>query len=198
MNTPTHMLIAASLFAKPQKPAITWVAVAGGLLPDLSLYLLVFNSLVLRGDTPDQVFGEFYFSDEWQRIFSIDNSFFVWALVIAIGFYWKREWVWVLGVACVVHLLGDFPLHHDDGRAHFWPFSDWIFQSPLSYWDVNHHARIVAPLEGLLCVVLYLFLFRKFKSRRARLVLGACLIGPLLVAAVVFGMFRTGLFSVAA
>ncbi len=189
------MLIAASLFAKPGKPAITWVAVLGGVLPDLSLYLLVFNSLVLRGESTDKVFGEYYFSDEWQSIFSIDNSFFVWALVIAIGFYWKREWVWVLGVACVVHLLGDFPLHHDDGRAHFWPVSDWVYQSPLSYWDVNHHARIVAPLEGLLCIVLYAFLFWKFRSRRARVVLGCCLIGPLLIVAVVIGLFKSGLLS---
>ncbi len=189
------MLIAASLFAKPGKPAITWVAVLGGVLPDLSLYLLVFNSLVLRGESTDKVFGEYYFSDEWQSIFSIDNSFFVWALVIAIGFYWKREWVWVLGVACVVHLLGDFPLHHDDGRAHFWPVSDWVYQSPLSYWDVNHHARIVAPLEGLLCIVLYAFLFWKFRSRRARVVLGCCLIGPLLIVAVVIGLFKMGLLS---
>ena len=158
------MLIAASLFAKPQKPAITWVAVAGGLLPDLSLYLLVFNSLVLRGDTPDQVFGEFYFSDEWQRIFSIDNSFFVWALVIAIGFYWKREWVWVLGVACVVHLLGDFPLHHDDGRAHFWPFSDWIFQSPLSYWDVTTMHELSHRLKGCSAWCCIYFCFANLKA----------------------------------
>ena len=186
------MLIAASLFAKPEKPAITWVAILGGLLPDLSLYLLVFNSLALQGVPARTVFDEYYFSDEWQRIFSVDNSFFVWALVIAIGLYWKREWVWVLGVACVAHLLGDFPLHHDDGRAHFWPVSDWVFQSPLSYWDVNHHARIVAPLEGLLCLLLYGYLFWKFKSRRSRVVLIACLVVPLLLMASVAGMFKFG------
>jgi len=112
------MLIAASLFARPDKPALTWVAVAGGLLPDLSLYLLVFWSLGVRGESTDKVFGENYFSADWQRIFSIDNSFFVWALVIAIGLYAKREWVWVLGVACIVHVLADFPLHHDDGLQH--------------------------------------------------------------------------------
>jgi len=111
------MLIAASLFARPDKPALTWVAVAGGLLPDLSLYLLVFWSLGVRGESTDKVFGENYFSADWQRIFSIDNSFFVWALVIAIGLYAKREWVWVLGVACIVHVLADFPLHHDDGES---------------------------------------------------------------------------------
>jgi hypothetical protein len=187
------MLIAASLFARPDKPALTWVAVAGGLLPDLSLYLLVFWSLGVRGESTDKVFGENYFSADWQRIFSIDNSFFVWALVIAIGLYAKREWVWVLGVACIVHVLADFPLHHDDGRAHFWPVSDWVFQSPVSYWDVNHHAGIVAPLEGLLCILLYVYLFWKFRTRRARQVLFGCLAVPaLIVGAIALALMQPG------
>jgi len=190
------MLIAASLFAKPSRPAITGVAVLGGLLPDLSLYLLVFYSLAIRGDTPQTVFDEYYFSAEWQQIFSIDNSFFVWALVIAVGLYCKREWVWVLGAACVLHLLGDFPLHHDDGRAHFWPFSDWVYQSPFSYWDVNHHARIIAPIEGVICLLLYGYLFWKFDTGRARSVLLGCLLVPLLIAGLVAGMYKWGLISI--
>lgn len=192
MNTPTHMLIAASLFAKPDKPALTWVAVLGGVLPDLSLYGLVFYSLVIRGNTTDQVFGEFYFSPEWQQIFSIDNSFFVWGAVVAIGLYTRREWLWILGVACIAHLLTDLPLHHDDGRAHFWPLSDWVYQSPVSYWDVNHYAGIVAPLEGLLCIVLFAWLLWKFKSRRARVVILSCLLVPLSAAAAVAGLMTMG------
>jgi len=47
----------------------------------------------------------------------------------------------------------DFPLHHDDGRPHFWPLSGWIFESPLSYWDVRQGARWVAPVELALALV---------------------------------------------
>ena len=51
--------------------------------------------------------------------------------------------------AALLHLLFDLPLHHDDGRAHFWPLTGWIFESPVSYWDVRHGAAWVAPIEAL-------------------------------------------------
>lgn len=44
-------------------------------------------------------------------------------------------------------------MHQDDASAHFWPLSDWRFVSPLSYRDSAHHARWLAPLEGLVAFV---------------------------------------------
>lgn len=49
--------------------------------------------------------------------------------------------------AALLHLALDFPLHHDAGHSHFWPVSWWVFESPVSYWDVRRGATWVVPIE---------------------------------------------------
>lgn len=70
------------------------------------------------------VFGELYFSDLWQAVFRIDNSFILWGAGFAAGLWWRLDWAIALCGAALLHLLIDFPLHHDDGRAHFLPLTD--------------------------------------------------------------------------
>lgn len=150
MNTPAHLLLGWAAFGRNAPRGVVLAALAGGLLPDLSLYVLAGTSLFLLGIPPATVFGELYFSATWQAIFAVDNSFVVWAIGLLCGLYLRKRWVVALCGAALIHLAMDFPLHHDDGRSHFWPISRWIFESPVSYWDRNHHAGIVAPLEGVL------------------------------------------------
>ncbi len=190
MNTPTHLLIAAALLARKKKPSLSWVAVAGALVPDLSLYLLAGFSLFIQGNSPDYVFGTQYFSDAWQSIFAVDNSFFVWGAAIAIGLYTRKTWLTAFAVGGFAHILCDFPLHHDDGRAHFWPLSDWVFKSPFSYWDVDHHANIIAPIEAGLALVLVAYLISQFKSTRARWLLVVLVAVPMLMISASWLMFE--------
>jgi len=150
MNTPAHLLIGAALMGKRGQPAVIWAAMAGGLAPDLSLYLLAGSAIFLLGIAPETVFGELYFSPAWQTVFSIDNSVFLWAAGLALAVWARRAWAVAFAGAGLIHIGLDFPLHHDDGRAHFWPLSGWIFESPLSYWDHRHGAGWIAPLEGAL------------------------------------------------
>lgn len=171
MNTPAHLVLAVAALAKPNKPKITWAAILGALIPDLSLYLLAAWSMFVQGNNAHYVFDTQYFSEEWQNIFAIDNSFFLWGLVIIIGLLLKKHWLWVLGSAAFLHLCFDFPLHHDDARQHFWPISDWIFISPFSYWDHRHHGELISYLEIGLCLFLLVILWRRFKSRFARVVI---------------------------
>lgn len=148
MNTPAHLLLGGALFGK-RNTRLILAAMTGALLPDLSLYLLAGTSLYLLSIPPATVFGELYFSDAWQTIFAIDNSFLVWGGLLALAWWRGILWAQVLCLAALLHLACDFPLHHDDGRAHFWPLTNWIFESPLSYWDSRHHAAWVAPIEGM-------------------------------------------------
>ncbi|WP_421747688.1 cobalamin biosynthesis protein CobQ [Cognatishimia sp.] len=147
MNTPAHLLLGWAVFGRRKSKTIVAAALIGALLPDLSLYLLAGTSLFVLGITPEVVFGELYFSELWQTIFAIDNSFIIWSGLLALAMWSQRSWAIALCGAALLHLALDFPLHHDDGRAHFWPISDWIFASPVSYWDNRHFGSIVGPIE---------------------------------------------------
>lgn len=177
MNTPAHLLLGAAVFTKPDQPRTNIAALIGALLPDLSLYLLVAWNIYVLDVSPEVVFGSYYFSDSWQSIFAIDNSFILWGAVFGVALWIKRDWLIAFAGAGLLHLLADFLLHNDDARRHFWPLSDWVFFSPVSYWDRDHFGNYVGPLEALLCLVLIAILWRRFHSFWVRgiLVLAAAL-----------------------
>lgn len=152
MNTPAHLLIGWAVFARNSNKPVIIATLIGALMPDLSLYVLAGTSLFILGISPDVVFGELYYSDLWQTIFAIDNSFIVWGALMGLALIFRKDWAIALCGAALLHLALDLPLHHDDGRPHFWPLSSWIFESPVSYWDKQHHAGIVGPVEFALAV----------------------------------------------
>ena len=164
MNTPAHLIFGMAAFAKRDQPKVTAAALAGALIPDLSLYLMAGVSLFVLQIDPNVVFGKLYFSDAWQAVFRVDNSSVVWGVLLAIALWRRAVWGIALTGAALLHIGLDFPLHHDDGRAHFWPLTSWIFESPVSYWDLGHHARIVAPIEITLSLLFCLVLFRRLRS----------------------------------
>ncbi|CUI27874.1 hypothetical protein [Cognatishimia activa] len=190
MNTPAHLLIGWAAFARNKPNTIVAAALVGGLLPDLSLYVMASTSLFILDIPPSVVFGQLYFSDLWQTIFSVDNSFFVWGALLALAIWKKKEWGIALCGAALLHLLGDLPLHHDDGRAHFWPLTNWIFESPLSYWDTRHHAGIIGPLEFLLCLGCAIaILWQRLVQRKAVLVVVLLIMEGVAILPGFFGMF---------
>lgn len=127
-------------------------AMVGAVLPDLSLYVMAGTAIFILGISPQVVFDELYFSPAWQTVFAIDNSFLVWGAILLLALYRRASWAVALSGAALLHLCLDFPLHHDDGRPHFWPVSDWVFRSPVSYWDRSRGALWIAPVE--FCLVL--------------------------------------------
>ena len=67
-----------------------------------------------------------------------------------------------------MHCALDFLTHHDDGHHHFYPLSDFAFESPISYWDPGHYGRIVAPIEQVVILTTSIYLFRRLETRLAR------------------------------
>ena len=174
MNTPAHLLVGAALFARKDIRQSGKLALFGSLLPDLSLYLLAGTSLFLLQIPPQRVFDELYFSEAWQSIFAIDYSFLIWGLILAIALFWKRlAWVAFAG-AGLVHIVTDFAMHNDDARPHFWPLSDWVFESPFSYWDSDHNAAMVAPFTLLAVLISAWLLWKRWPNWGVRI---AVLIG---------------------
>ncbi|MCP5038144.1 MAG: cobalamin biosynthesis protein CobQ [Rhodobacteraceae bacterium] len=191
MNTPTHLILAAAVFAKPGQKKVTAAALLGGFLPDFSLYFMFFWHRFVLNVSENQIFGQLYYSDRWQSIFAVDNSFLVWALILALALVVKRPWLVVLAGAALLHLCFDFPLHNDDARAHFWPISLWRFESPVSYWDSRHYGAILAPLEYIFALILLAILWRRFDHRGVRSVLAVTALLPL-APLVIFGWMFGG------
>lgn len=111
------------------------------------------GAIYLFGIEPNIVFGQLYYSETWQTIFAIDNSVFLWSALLGFALWRRLPWAIAFAGAGLIHLLLDFPLHHDDGRAHFWPLTAWVYESPLSYWDRGHGAGWIGPVEGALSAI---------------------------------------------
>ena len=189
MNTPAHLIFGLTAFGKAGKPAIVGAALAGSLIPDLSLYLMAGWHLQVLGTPPQTVFGELYFSDAWQSIFRIDNSIILWGIALALAVMMRSAIGFALCGAALMHLGLDFLLHNDDGRAHFWPISNWIFQSPVSYWDPDHYGTIVGALEVAVSVLCCGVLWQRFKGMWMRILivlLGVSEFAPFAIFAIMF------------
>ncbi|WP_282091156.1 cobalamin biosynthesis protein CobQ [Epibacterium ulvae] len=146
MNTPAHLLVGAALFGRKQGRAPLAAALFGSLLPDLSLYVMVSWSLFVQGISPRVVFGELYFSEDWQQVFAIDNSIPLWLVLLGLALWSRKFWLVALTASALLHVGLDFFMHAGDGRPNFWPFSDWVFHSPVSYWDSRYYAGWLAPV----------------------------------------------------
>ncbi len=189
MNTPAHLIIGLAVFGKAGRPAVTGAAFAGAMIPDLSLYLMAGWHLRVLETPPRVVFGELYFSDAWQSIFRIDNSMILWGIALVLAFMLRAPILIALCGAAMVHLGLDFLLHNDDGRAHFWPITNWIFQSPVSYWDADHYGNIMGPVEIILSLGLCVLLWRRFVGLWMRgliVALGLMELAPVIVFTIMF------------
>ena len=79
--------------------------------------------------------------------------------------YLRRTGLALLFGSVVLHCIQDLPVHVDDGHRHFWPLSQFRFESPISYWDPGHYGNIVAPIEMGLVLLVSFYVFKRVRSR---------------------------------
>lgn len=172
MMTQTHHLVGAGLLARPNEWVRNTGVIVGSLLPDAAIFAL-FGWSKLAGVPERRVWDELYWQEPWRSWVAAQNSIFVHALVLLLGaaVLWAVRPLFRVGLfllfvalAALAHVALDFPVHHADAHRHFWPFSDWVFRSPVSYWDPAHHGRIFAVVEAVLAIVLAVWLFRRFRA----------------------------------
>jgi hypothetical protein len=173
VNTPAHVIFAVALAGKPEARGRNTALITGALFPDIMMFVMVAWEWWVEGLSLEAIFRDAYFSDFWQEIFAINNSAPVFALVLVVGLVMRVEWLWAFGLAALIHVLCDLPLHNDDGHPHFWPFTDWIYVSPVSYWDPAHHGLLAGWLEAGFSVALAVILLRRFKAVITRTVIVA-------------------------
>lgn len=180
MNTQTHLLVAAALLAKPDRPKRNIALIIGALLPDFAIFIL-FGWAVATGIPQSELWGRIYFSEPMLTFTAIGNSAPLYAAIALAAWAYVRWRVGeplpvlptltVLGLAALSHLALDFPVHVDDAHPHFWPITEWRFRSPVSYWNNNFHAQWVAVVELLVALGLLALLWQRFKARWVRAIL---------------------------
>ncbi len=184
MNTPAHLLVNLALLSGgARRPHARAIAV-GALLPDLPMFGFFLWERFVLGTPSQTIWGERYFELAWQNFFDLFNSVPLAGVGLLLALAARRLGPALLFGSVLLHCLLDFPLHREDGHRHFFPFSDWRFMSPVSYWDPAHLGALGAGLETLALCAASLVLWRRYPRRVVRVplaILAALSIGIWLV-----------------
>jgi len=174
MFTQTHLLVGAAIFARPGRPTVALAGIMGALVPDSDVWAM-FVVERLQGASGCEVFHYRYWEQPWTTLQMLLNSIPAYLALIALGLaslllpgIWSRRIALIVIVftsSALLHVGVDFLLHHDDARAQWMPFSDWVFRSPVSYWDPRYYGRIFMGFEIGLGLTLAVLIGLRFRSR---------------------------------
>lgn len=190
MNTPTHIIAAAAILSKPNEPKRNWAIAAGALAPDISIYVFFACMVMFTELSMGQIWQEAYWTEPWQTIGAISNSVPIALAALLIGIWRKWTLLIVFTSAALLHALLDFPLHADDAHRHFWPLTDWRFQSPISYWDPRHGGGLGSIIECITFFAACFILFHRFKSPRIRVMISILALAYAITMAFIFVQSR--------
>jgi hypothetical protein len=156
MITTTHVILNTALLGSKKHPERNWPIILGAIFPDIPTFLVLFSPLYYAIDAKtllNYIFLQ-HCTDWFHSIpLAIVGLFFCLAIQFKGGVY--------CFISMVLHDLEDLPLHSQFAHKHFLPFSQYVFHSPISYWESNYHANWVASSEWLLVVICSSFLWRR-------------------------------------
>ena len=164
MNTPSHVIVNLAIFSKLPLPQANLAIVIGAVLPDLPMFGFYIWLKYVRKMPSREIWSKAYFEPFWQNIFDVVNSIPLILIGLAIAYQYHWQIAQVICISMLVHCLFDLPVHNDDAHRHFFPFSNYRFISPFSYWDPRHHGSLVALVEIILAVLATLQIFPAIDS----------------------------------
>lgn len=176
MQTTTHIVANLAILGGLAGWRYPWAMILGGLLPDFMMFVFFFVERFLFGTVGSKIWDEAYWHPLWQMIFDIPNSLPLILIVAGVAIWKKKEWLWWLTAGMGLHAFVDFFVHNDDAHRHFLPFSDYRFESPVSYWDPAHYGNITSALEVVLLVLLSIYAWHKWDSRAAKITIAIALL----------------------
>jgi len=175
MFTQTHLLVGAAVFARPGNRTVALAGLMGALVPDTDVWAM-FIVERLRGATGCEVFHYRYWETPWTTLQVLLNSIPAYLALIALslagllmpGLLPRRVALIVLvfAISALLHVGADFLLHHEDARAQWMPFTDWIFRSPVSYWNPRNYGQIFMTFEIGLGLALATLVGLRFRTKR--------------------------------
>ena len=164
MNTPAHAVLNLVVLGRKQTRSLQLVVLLGALLPDLPMLMFYLVTKVFMGIRESRIWDVHYHQAGWQNFFALFNSIPLIGLGLLIFWLIPSMAGRLFFMSMLLHVLFDLPLHNYDAHRHFYPFSDWRFHSPVSYWDPNHYGTIVTTMEISMVMLAMLFLWRRDSS----------------------------------
>lgn len=153
MKTPSHAIINLAILGKPQLPQANLIIAIGGILPDIPIFLFYFWAKYIARLPEATIWSQAYYEPFVQNIVALFHSIPLAVIGLLIAYYFGWQSVQILFISMILHSLGDLPVHNDDAHRHFFPFSNYRFISPFSYWDRKHYGSIVSVVEMLLVLL---------------------------------------------
>lgn len=162
-----------ALLGRRDRPRLSRSIVAGAIAPDLAIAAFYLWERFMRGASEQAIWTARYFNEGWQAIFDLAHSIPVAAAGAVVSIGSGSAGAVMFFVSMILHDLCDLPLHHDDGHRHFYPFSNWRFASPVSYWDPRHHGAFAALAEVIVVAASIVIVWRRQPGAWTRVALAA-------------------------
>lgn len=176
MNSPTHTVLALALLSKRGEKKRNWAIFAGSIIPDAVIYIWAPYQSFVNGVSGEKLWRELYFAEPMQNLIAYFNSIPIYIALTILG-YLLRAKLWgklilFFALAALIHMATDLPVHNHDAYRHFWPFSDWRFISPFSYYETDYHAGWVSLIEAAIALISIAVLWRRFPKLWVKILLG--------------------------
>jgi hypothetical protein len=171
MNTQSHAVLTFYLLRRmlgeraERIKHVNVVLFSGAILPDLAIFLFFVWYTLFEPTSQRVMWSELAFLNEWQFVFSLFHSFPLWAIASVAFLLLKKPKATLFCLAALISAVQDFFVHHDDGHAHFFPFSDYRFESPVSYWDPAHYGWYASTAEAILVLAASFWAYRRLETR---------------------------------
>jgi len=150
--------------------------IIGSLIPDAAIWFWAPYQSLVNGVSGEEMWNELYFAEPMQNLIAYFNSIPIYGALALLG-YVMRAKTWgkltlFFALAALTHMATDLPVHNHDAYRHFWPFSDWRFISPFSYYEREHHAGWVSLIESAIAIASIVVLWRRFPKLWVKIILG--------------------------
>lgn len=150
MNTPSHAILNLTALGKGNFPEYNLLIVLSGIVPDLPIFLFYGWAKLIQKLPESTIWSEAYYGQGWQTAIALFHSIPLAAIALLIGYWLNWQPLQVFSLGLIGHSLLDLPVHHEDAHRHFFPFSNYRFISPFSYWNPAHYGVWVSAIEILL------------------------------------------------
>ena len=195
MMTQSHIAIGLLVAARSGRKAAITGAIVGGLTPDFFMVPMFLISRFVLGQDMSTIWDVTFYSVPWWTIDQIANSGPLYAILLGVGLiagrrteHWWPKFLTAFSLTALIHVTLDFLTHNSDGHIHLWPLSDFIFRSPVSYWESDHFGQQFSLIEAVSGLIAAVVLWRLYKGWAVRTFCG------FLVALSLLGLTFTVLF----